>query len=66
MPNRMPAEHALCRSRGFTLIELVVTVAVIALGVSLAAIALRDSAAQRGWRRCWNRPAPSRAPRGWR
>ena len=45
MPNRMPAEHALCRSRGFTLIELVVTVAVIALGVSLAAIALRDSAA---------------------
>ena len=45
MPNRMSAEHALCRSRGFTLIELVVTVAVIALGVSLAAIALRDSAA---------------------
>ena len=43
MPNRMPAEYALCRSRGFTLIELVVTVAVIALGVSLAAIALRDS-----------------------
>ena len=45
MPNRMPAEHALCCSWGFTFIELVVTVAMIALGVSLAAIALRDSAA---------------------